>query len=60
MYFNYLSKSLRENKQFKLEEWNREWIAFSNKWQASNNIYPVKAHGDAFAISSELFKKYFG
>ncbi|KAK2994470.1 hypothetical protein RJ640_008838 [Escallonia rubra] len=59
MYFNHLSKSLRENEHFELEEWRKEWIAFSNKWQAGTELYAVKAQGDALALSSELYKKYF-
>ncbi|KAK3031104.1 hypothetical protein RJ639_036844 [Escallonia herrerae] len=59
MYFNRLSKSLRENEDFELEEWRKEWIAFSNKWQAGTELYAVKAQGDALALSSELYKKYF-
>ncbi|KAK3038800.1 hypothetical protein RJ639_027387, partial [Escallonia herrerae] len=52
-------KSLRENEDFELEEWRKEWIAFSNKWQAGTELYAVKAQGDALALSSELYKKYF-
>ncbi|KAK9283156.1 hypothetical protein L1049_011387 [Liquidambar formosana] len=58
-YFDYLSKSLRENEKFKLEEWRKEWISFSNKWQAGAELYPVKAKGEALAISKELYAKYF-
>jgi alpha-N-acetylglucosaminidase len=53
-------KSLEENKNFKLTEWRKEWIAFSNKWQADTKIYPVKAKGDALAIAKALYRKYFG
>ncbi|KAJ6310079.1 hypothetical protein OIU76_014924 [Salix suchowensis] len=59
-YFGHLTKSLEENKNFKLIEWRKEWIAFSNKWQADTKIYPVKAKGDALAIAKALYKKYFG
>ncbi|XP_052194227.1 alpha-N-acetylglucosaminidase [Diospyros lotus] len=59
-YFSHLLKSLEENKSFKLEDWRREWIAFSNKWQEGNELYPVKAKGDALAISKALYDKYFG
>ncbi|GLU00300.1 hypothetical protein SLE2022_176780 [Rubroshorea leprosula] len=59
-YFRYLSKSLRENEPFRLEEWRKEWISLSGKWQSGNESYPVKAKGDFLAISKALFKKYFG
>ncbi|GFP92397.1 alpha-n-acetylglucosaminidase [Phtheirospermum japonicum] len=59
MYFTRLLKNLNENEDFKLEEWRKEWIAFSNKWQAGAELYPVKAEGDAFAIAKELYRKYF-
>ncbi|PON74257.1 Alpha-N-acetylglucosaminidase [Parasponia andersonii] len=58
-YFNHLSKSLTEDENFKLEEWRKEWILFSNNWQSGNDIYPVKAKGDALAISKSLYEKYF-
>lgn len=57
-YFGYLSESLRENKKFKLEEWRKEWISYSNKWQAGTELYPVKAEGDALAIANALYTKY--
>ena len=41
-------------------EWRKEWISFSNKWQASQELYPVLAEGDALAISKALYEKYFG
>ncbi|KAF8403783.1 hypothetical protein HHK36_011889 [Tetracentron sinense] len=59
IYFSFLSRSLRENETFKLEDWRREWISFSNRWQEGTELYPVKAKGDALAISEALFKKYF-
>ncbi|CAA2958177.1 alpha-N-acetylglucosaminidase isoform X1 [Olea europaea subsp. europaea] len=59
MYFTRLLKSLKENKDFKLEEWREEWIAFSNKWQAGREVYPVKAQGDALVIAKDLYRKYF-
>ncbi|KAK6140534.1 hypothetical protein DH2020_025711 [Rehmannia glutinosa] len=59
MYFTRLLKSLKENEDFKMEEWRKEWIAFSNKWQAGVELYPVKAQGDALAIAKELYQKYF-
>jgi len=52
-------KSLKENESFKLEDWRKEWIAFSNEWQEGNQLYPVKAQGDALAISKALYEKYF-
>lgn len=59
MYFNHLSRSLNENVEFKVEEWRKEWIAFSNKWQRGSELYPVKAQGDALAIANALYQKYF-
>ena len=59
MYFSYLAKALTENKNFKLEEWRREWISYSNKWQAGKELYPVRAKGDTLAISRALYEKYF-
>ncbi|XP_070043003.1 alpha-N-acetylglucosaminidase [Nicotiana tomentosiformis] len=59
MYFKLLSKSLEEKMDFKLEEWRKEWIAYSNKWQESTELYPVKAQGNALAIATALFEKYF-
>ncbi|KAI8024740.1 Alpha-N-acetylglucosaminidase [Camellia lanceoleosa] len=59
-YFSHLLNSLEENESFKMEDWRKEWIAFSNKWQAGTELYPLKAKGDAFAISKALFEKYFG
>ncbi|KVH97338.1 Alpha-N-acetylglucosaminidase [Cynara cardunculus var. scolymus] len=60
MYFNRLSESLRENTRFKIVEWRTEWISYSNKWQQDTKLYLVKAQGDALAISTSLFQKYFG
>ncbi|XAR63467.1 Alpha-N-acetylglucosaminidase [Bertholletia excelsa] len=59
-YFSHLLKSLKQNVSFNLEEWREEWIAFSNEWQSGRKLYPVKARGDALAISKALFDKYFG
>ncbi|KAL2461225.1 alpha-N-acetylglucosaminidase family/NAGLU family [Abeliophyllum distichum] len=59
MFFTRLLKSLKENKDFKLEEWRKEWITFSNKWQAGLELYPVKAQGDALVIANDLYQKYF-
>lgn len=60
MYFNRLSESLKENKRFEIVEWRKEWISYSNKWQKDTKLYPVEARGDALAISTSLFQKYFG
>ncbi|KAB1224852.1 Alpha-N-acetylglucosaminidase [Morella rubra] len=59
-YFHHLLKSLQENENFKIEEWRKEWISFSNKWQAGIELFPVRAEGDALAISEALYEKYFG
>ncbi|GMY22455.1 alpha-N-acetylglucosaminidase isoform X4 [Fagus crenata] len=59
-YFDYLLRSLREKENLKLKEWRKEWISFSNKWQAGLELYPVAAEGDALAISKALYDKYFG
>ena len=56
--FQIYAKQL-ETKQ-DLDGWRREWIAYSNKWQAGEEFYPVKAEGDALAISKALFRKYLG
>lgn len=58
-YFSHLSESLRQNKKFKLIEWRKQWILQSNKWQEGNELYPVKAKGDALAIAQALYEKYF-
>lgn len=60
MYFTRLLKSLKESKDFKLDDWRKEWIAFSNKWQAGTELYPVKAQGVALSIAKDLYQKYFG
>ncbi|KAK9981924.1 hypothetical protein SO802_035212 [Lithocarpus litseifolius] len=59
-YFDHLLRSLREKENFKMEEWRKKWISFLNKWQASQELYPVAAEGDALAISKALYEKYFG
>jgi alpha-N-acetylglucosaminidase len=60
LYFNEMLKSLRDKKIFKVEKWRREWIMMSHKWQqSSSEVYPVKAKGDALAISRHLLSKYF-
>ncbi|CAM8961839.1 unnamed protein product [Rhodiola kirilowii] len=58
MYFNHLSESLSHNTSFNIGEWRKEWIAFSTKWQAGTELYPVTAQGDGLTISGSLFQKY--
>lgn len=58
-YFSHLTESLRQNDKFKLIEWRKQWISQSNKWQEGNELYPVKAKGDALTISQALYEKYF-
>ncbi|XP_073104485.1 alpha-N-acetylglucosaminidase isoform X2 [Elaeis guineensis] len=57
-YFSYVSRSLEENGNFPLEEWRKDWISYSNNWQAGTEVYSVKAVGDALAISKSLAAKY--
>lgn len=57
-YFSYLSRSLEERDIFPLEKWRKDWISYSNKWQAGTEVYSVKAVGDALAISKSLAAKY--
>ncbi|KAL1157620.1 hypothetical protein V6Z11_A08G168100 [Gossypium hirsutum] len=57
-YFSYLFKSLEKNESFKLVEWRKQWISFSNKWQAGLELYPVKAQGNFLTIAKALFDKY--
>ncbi|KAG9458243.1 hypothetical protein H6P81_002751 [Aristolochia fimbriata] len=57
-FFSYLQKSLRKNKRFQVDKWRREWISYSNKWQAGTEKYPIKAEGDALKLSKALFMKY--
>lgn len=60
LYFNEMLKSLRDKKKLEIEKWRREWITMSHKWQqSSSGVYPVKAKGDALAISRHLLRKYF-
>ncbi|KAL8171495.1 hypothetical protein V2J09_023299 [Rumex salicifolius] len=59
IYFKHLSRSVSENKQFQLEEWRKEWISYSNKWQSDTKLYPTKAQGDALTTASKLYQKYF-
>lgn len=58
-YFAHLLKSLEHKVNFMLEEWRREWIQLSNKWQAGTESYSIEAVGDASAISHTLYDKYF-
>ncbi|KAF8054614.1 hypothetical protein N665_1323s0003 [Sinapis alba] len=59
LYFNELVKSLGDKKKLEIEKWRREWIMMSHKWQqSSSEVYPVKAKGDALAISKHLLRKY--
>ncbi|GMI95740.1 CYCLOPS 1, N-ACETYL-GLUCOSAMINIDASE [Hibiscus trionum] len=57
-YFNHLLKSLERNESFKMVEWRKQWISFSNKWQAGVELYPVRAKGDFLTIAKALFEKY--
>ncbi|KAL0910940.1 hypothetical protein M5K25_019037 [Dendrobium thyrsiflorum] len=57
-YFSYLLESLENNEDFPLEKWRRNWISYSNKWQGGQELYPVKAEGDALSIAKALFAKY--
>lgn len=59
MYFTRLLKSLKEKEKFEVVEWRKEWIAYSNEWQAGVEAYPLKAEGDALAIAKDLYLKYF-
>ncbi|XP_050210312.1 alpha-N-acetylglucosaminidase isoform X2 [Mercurialis annua] len=59
-YFDHLEKSLKKNEKLNLQAWREKWITLSNEWQADKKHYPVKAKGDALAISKALYGKYFG
>ena len=60
LYFDELLKSLEDKKKLEIQKWRREWIMMSHKWQqSSSEVYPVKAEGDALAISRHLLSKYF-
>lgn len=50
--------SLVKGESFPLEDWRRDWIGLTNKWQSSRNLFPVKASGDALNISRWLYDKY--
>ncbi|XP_078446491.1 alpha-N-acetylglucosaminidase family / NAGLU family [Wolffia australiana] len=57
-YFKYLIESLKEEVEFPLEKWRSEWISYSNKWQAGDEIYPVNTVGNSLAIAKDLASKY--
>ncbi|XP_072977763.1 alpha-N-acetylglucosaminidase-like [Typha angustifolia] len=58
VYFKYLLESMVKGESFPLEDWRREWIHLTNKWQSSRNIFTIKATGDALNISRWLYDKY--
>ncbi|XP_064993348.1 alpha-N-acetylglucosaminidase [Musa acuminata AAA Group] len=58
IYFKYMIDSLVKGESFPLEDWRRDWIGLTNKWQSSRNLFPVKASGDALNISRWLYDKY--
>ncbi|KAG1364032.1 putative Alpha-N-acetylglucosaminidase [Cocos nucifera] len=58
IYFKYLLASMVKGESFPLEDWRREWISLTNKWQSSRKLFSVKASGDALNISRWLFDKY--
>lgn len=58
IYFKYLIEGMAKGVSFPLEDWRREWISLTNKWQSSRNILTVKATGDALNISRWLYDKY--
>ncbi|KAG0483644.1 hypothetical protein HPP92_011728 [Vanilla planifolia] len=58
-YCNYLLQSLMDKQVFPLEEWRKNWISYSIRWQAGTESYPVKAQGDSLLIAKALFAKYF-
>ncbi|KAL2936231.1 Alpha-N-acetylglucosaminidase [Bienertia sinuspersici] len=58
-YFDHLRKALRDNETFKINEWRRNWISYSKKWQSDTKIYPVKARGNALSIAKKMYEKYF-
>jgi len=58
LYFKYLLESMVKQERFRLEEWRREWISLTNKWQSSRKVFPVKGSGDALNISRWLYEKY--
>ncbi|KAG6514215.1 hypothetical protein ZIOFF_024560 [Zingiber officinale] len=58
LYFKHMIDSLVKGESFPLEDWRRDWISLTNKWQESRNLFIVKAHGDALNISRWLYDKY--
>lgn len=58
IYFKYLLESMVRGESFPLEDWRKEWIALTNKWQSSRKVFPVKGSGDALNTSRWLFNKY--
>ncbi|XP_020277240.1 alpha-N-acetylglucosaminidase-like isoform X2 [Asparagus officinalis] len=58
IYFKYLLESMVKGERFSLEDWRREWIGLTNKWQSSRKVFPVKASGDALSVSRRLYDKY--
>ncbi|RZS11410.1 hypothetical protein BHM03_00042760 [Ensete ventricosum] len=58
IYFKYMIDSLVKGESFPLEDWRRDWIGLTNKWQSSRNLFTVKASGDALNISRWLYDKY--
>ena len=58
--FDYAWRSLREEEKFKMKEWiKKEWISLSNKWQASQELYPGGWRINGKQAKS-LYEKYFG
>ncbi|KAK9683017.1 hypothetical protein RND81_10G113000 [Saponaria officinalis] len=57
-YFDHLRKALLDKEAFKLEAWRKEWISYSNEWQAATNPYPVTAQGDSLSVATKLYVKY--
>ncbi|CAL9075383.1 unnamed protein product [Musa textilis] len=58
IYFKYMIDSLVKGENFPLEDWRRDWIGLTNKWQSSRNLFAVNASGDALNISRWLYDKY--
>ncbi|KAJ0965488.1 hypothetical protein J5N97_026626 [Dioscorea zingiberensis] len=58
IYFKYLLKSLVTGHAFELENWRREWISLTNKWQMSRKVFTMEGSGDALNISRWLYDKY--
>ncbi|XP_077237893.1 alpha-N-acetylglucosaminidase-like [Tasmannia lanceolata] len=58
IYFKYLLESMYKGEKFRLDDWRREWILLTNKWQNSRKVFPVKGSGDALNTSQWLYDKY--